>query len=71
MSHPSPTRHRFNAGNKRRVWLRIEGAAIRTGIVVLAHAALIGNAIAATEYAVDGVAVGTQLNFGSVACTRF
>jgi hypothetical protein len=71
MSHPSPTRHRFNAGNKRRVWLRIEGAAIRTGIVVLAHAALIGNAIAATEYAVDGVAVGTQLNFGSASYREY
>jgi hypothetical protein len=71
MSHPSPTRHRFNVGNKRRVWLRIEGAAIRTGIVVLAHAALIGNAIAATEYAVDGVAVGTQLNFGSASYREY
>src|SRR5262249_36836799 len=65
MSHPSPTRHRFNAGNKRRVWLRIEPAAMMTGIVVLAHAALIGNAMAATEYGVDGLAVGTQLNLGS------
>src|SRR6516162_9927646 len=71
MSHPSPTRHRFNAGNKRRVWLRIEGTAIRTGIVVLAHAALIGNAIAATEYAVDGVAVGSQLNFGSASYREY
>src|SRR5215471_8152115 len=71
MSHPSPTRRRFNAGNNRRVWLRIEGAAIRTGIVVLAHAALIGNAIAATEYAVDGVAVGTQLNFGSASYREY
>ena len=71
MSHPSPTRHRFNAGNKRRVWLKIEGTAIRTGIVVLAHAALIGSAIAATEYAVDGVAVGTQLNFGSASYREY
>ena len=71
MSHPSPTRRRFNAGNNRRVWLRIEGAAIRTGIVVLAHAALIGNAIAATEYAVDGAAVGTQLNFGSASYREY
>jgi ribosomal protein L9 len=71
MSHPSPTRRRFNAGNNRRVWLRIEGAAIRTGIVVLAHAALIGNAIAATEYAVDGFAVGTQLNFGSASYREY
>jgi ribosomal protein L9 len=71
MSHPSPTRRRFNAGNDRRVWLRIEGAAIRTGIVVLAHAALIGNAIAATEYAVDGFAVGTQLNFGSASYREY
>jgi ribosomal protein L9 len=71
MSHPSSTRRRFNAGNNRRVWLRIEGAAIRTGIVVLAHAALIGNAIAATEYAVDGFAVGTQLNFGSASYREY
>jgi ribosomal protein L9 len=71
MSHPSPTRRRFNAGNNRRVWLRIEGAAIRTGIVVLAHAALIGNAVAATEYAVDGFAVGTQLNFGSASYREY
>jgi hypothetical protein len=70
MSDPS-TRRRVNAGNKRRVWLRIEGAAIRTGIVVLAHAALIGNAIAATEYAVDGVAVGTPLNFGSASYREY
>jgi len=39
--------------------------------VVLAHAALIGNAIAATEYAVDGVAVGTQLNFGSASYREY
>src|SRR5215831_19742218 len=54
MSDPSPTRHRFKAGNTRRARLRVEVAAIRTGIVVLAHAVLIGNAIAATEYAVEG-----------------
>src|SRR5262249_827963 len=54
MSDPSPTRHRFKAGNTRRARLRVEVAAIRTGIVVLAHAVLIGNAIAATESAVAG-----------------
>jgi hypothetical protein len=71
MSDPSDTRCRFNAGNTRRARLWIEGAAIRTGIVVLAHAVLIGNAIAATEYAVDGVAVGTQLNFGSASYREY
>src|SRR5215831_12388026 len=65
MSAPSSTRYRFNAGNTRRARLRIEPAAMMAGIVLLAHAALIGNAIAATEYAVDGLAVGTQLNLGS------
>jgi hypothetical protein len=67
MSDPSSTRYRFNAGNTRRARLRIEPTAMMTGIVVLAHAALIGNAIAATEYAVDGLAVGTRLNFGSAS----
>jgi hypothetical protein len=71
MSDPSPTRHRFNAGNTRRARLGIEVAAIRTGIVVLAHAVLIGNAIAATEYAVDGLTVGTQLNFGSASYREY
>jgi hypothetical protein len=70
MSDPSDTR-RLNAGNARRARLGIEGAAIRTGIVVLAHAVLIGNAIAGTEYAVDGVAVGTQLNFGSASYREY
>src|SRR5215471_14760797 len=65
MSAPSSTRYRFNAGNTRRARLRIEPAAMMAGIVLLAHAALSGNAIAATEYAVDGLAVGTQLNLGS------
>jgi hypothetical protein len=71
MSVPSPIRHRFNAANKRRVRLRIEAAAMMTGIVVLAHAALIGHAMAATEYAVDGLAVGTQLNFSSVSYREY
>ena len=42
-----------------------------TGIVVLARAALIGNAMAATEYAVDGLTVGTQLNFGSASYREY
>src|SRR5215467_15288358 len=71
MSDPSSTRYRFNAGDTRRARLRIEPTAMMTGIVVLAHAALIGNAIAATEYAVDGVAVGTQLNFGSASYREY
>ena len=41
---------------------------MRAGIVVLAYVILYGNAIAApTEYAVDGLAVGTQLNLGSAS----
>src|SRR5260370_6765327 len=71
MSDPSFTRYRFNAGNTRRARLRIEPVAMMTGIVVLAHAALIGNAIAATEYAVDGLAVGTQLNLGSTSYREY
>src|SRR5262244_1966940 len=71
MSDPSSTRYRFNAGDTRRARLRIEPSAIMTGIVVLAHAALIGNAIAATEYAVDGLAVGTRLNFGSASYREY
>jgi hypothetical protein len=59
------TTYRFNAGNKRRA------TAMRTGIVVLAYAALCGNAVAATEYAIDGLAVGTQLNFGSAAYREY
>ena len=70
MSDPSPTTHRFNVGNKRRVRLRIGAAAMRTGIVVLAYIALYGNA-AATEYAVDGLAVGTQLNFSSASYREY
>ncbi|MBV8243342.1 MAG: hypothetical protein JOY75_21365, partial [Hyphomicrobiales bacterium] len=49
----------------------IEPTAMMTGIVVLAHAALIGNAMAATEYAVDGLAVGTRLNFGSASYREY
>src|SRR5262252_263683 len=71
MSDPSSTRYRFNAGDTRRARLRIEPTAMMTGIVVLAHAALIGNAIAATEYAVDGLAVGTRLNFGSASYREY
>jgi hypothetical protein len=70
MSDPSPTTHRFNVGNKRRVRLRIGAAAMRTGIVVLAYIVLYGNA-AATEYAVDGLAVGTQLNFSSASYREY
>ena len=50
---------------------RVEAAAVLTAIVVLAHAALIGHAIAATEYAVDGLAVATQLNFGSASYREY
>src|SRR5262245_46770429 len=66
MSDPSPTTHRFDVSNNRRVRLRIGAVAMGAGIVVFAYVVLYGNAIAApTEYAVDGLAVGTQLNFGS------
>jgi ribosomal protein L9 len=42
------------------------------GIVVFACAVLYGNAIAAPmEYAVDGLAVGTQLNFGSASYREY
>ena len=42
------------------------------GIVVVAYVVLYGSAIAApTEYAVDGVAVGTQLNFGSASYREY
>jgi hypothetical protein len=71
MSKPSPTRHRFNAGNKQLVRFRVEPAAVLTATVVLAHAALMGRAIAATEYAVGGLAVATQLNFGGASYREY
>jgi ribosomal protein L9 len=72
MSYPSPTTHRFDVSNNRRVRLRIGAAAMGAGIVVFAYVVLYGNAIAApTEYAVDGLAVGTQLNFGSASYREY
>src|SRR6516162_3373337 len=72
MSEPSPTTHRFDVSNNRRVRLRIGAAAMGAGIVVFAYVALYGNAIAAPmEYAVDGVAVGTQLNFDSASYREY
>jgi ribosomal protein L9 len=66
MSYPSPTTHHFDVSNNRGVHLRIGAAAMGAGIAVFACVVLYGNAIAApTEYAVDGLAVGTQLNFSS------
>jgi hypothetical protein len=38
---------------------------MKAGIVVIAQLILCGNALSATEYAVDGLAVGTQVDFGS------
>jgi hypothetical protein len=70
MSHPSPTSHRFNVGNDCRLRFRIEAATMRTGIAVLAYFVLYGNAIAA-EYAVDGLVVGTRLNFGSASYREY
>ena len=70
MSVPSPTtQHRVR--NKRRVQLRIEAATMRIGIVLLAQLVLCGNALAATEYAVAGLAVGTQLDFGSASYREY
>jgi hypothetical protein len=65
MPNSSPTTYRFDAGNKRRA------TAMRTGIVVLAYVVLCGNAVAATEYAIDGLAVGTQLNFSSASYREY
>jgi ribosomal protein L9 len=72
MSDPSPTTHRFDVSNNRRVRLRIGAAAMGAGIVVFAYVVLYGNAIAAPmEYAVDGVTVGTQLNFDSASYREY
>ena len=72
MSDPSPTTHRFNVSNNRRARLRIRAAAMGAGIAVLAYVVLHGSAIAApTEYAVDGLAVGSQLNFGSTSYREY
>jgi ribosomal protein L9 len=72
MSDPSPTTHRFDVSNNRRVRLRIGAAAMGLRIVVFAYVVLYGNAIAAPmEYAVDGVAVGTQLNFDSASYREY
>ena len=43
---------------------------MRTGVAVLAYFVLYGNAIA-TEYAVDGLAVGTRLNIGSASYREY
>jgi ribosomal protein L9 len=72
MSDPSPTTRRFNVSNNRRARLKIRAAAMGAGIVVVAYVVLYGSAIAApTEYAVDGLAVGTQLNFGSTSYREY
>src|SRR6516164_258384 len=72
MSDPSPTTRRFNVRNNRRVLLRIRAAAMGAGIVVFAYVISYANAIAApTEYAVDGLAVGTQLDFGSASYREY
>jgi ribosomal protein L9 len=72
MSYPSPTTHHFDVSNNRGVHLRIEAAAMGAGIAVFACVVLYGNAIAApTEYAVDGLAVGTQLNFSSASYREY
>jgi ribosomal protein L9 len=72
MSDPFPTTQRFNVSNNRRARLKIRAAAMGAGIVVVAYVVLCGRAIAApTEYAVDGLAVGTQLNFGSTSYREY
>src|SRR5262245_17832617 len=69
MSDPSPTTQCFNVSNNRRVLLVVGAVWMRSGIVVLAY---YGSAIAAsTEYAVDGLAVGTQLNFNSASYREY
>ena len=68
MSDSSPTRHRVN---KHLVRFSVEAAAVLTATVVLAHAALTGHAMAATEYAVDGLPVATQLNFGRASYREY
>jgi hypothetical protein len=68
MSDSSPTRHRVN---KHLVRFNVEAAAVLTATVVLAHAALTGHAMAAPEYAVDGLAVATQLNFGRASYREY
>src|SRR5919201_1808676 len=67
MSKSSPTRHHFSADSKHFVRFRIEAAAALTATAILAHGALIDHATAATAYAVDGLAVATQLNFKSAS----
>jgi hypothetical protein len=71
MSQSSPMRCRFDAGNTHLVRFSLETAAVVTATVVLAHAASIGPAIAATEYAVDGLVVATQLNVGSASYREY
>src|SRR5215471_6072591 len=68
MSDPSPTTHRFNVSNNR----RSRAAAMGVGIIIVAYVISYSNAIAApTEYAVDGLAVGTQLDFGSASYREY
>ena len=72
MSDPSPTTHRFNVSNNRRVPLRIRAAAMGVGIIIVAYVISYANAIAAPrEYAVDGLAVGTQLDFGNASYREY
>src|SRR5262245_65523444 len=72
MSDSSPTTHRFNVSNNRRACLRIRAAALGAGIVVVAYIVSYANAMAAPmEYAVDGLAVGTQLDFGSASYREY
>src|SRR5262245_41618201 len=68
MSDPSPTTHRFNVSNNRRG----RAAAMGVGTIIVAYVISYSNAIAApTEYAVDGLAVGTQLDFGSASYREY
>jgi hypothetical protein len=57
--------------HKHRVRLRIEAATMRPAIVLLAQLVLCGSALAAAEYAVDELAVGTQLDFGSASYREY
>jgi hypothetical protein len=61
-------RHEF----KRRKETKVGAAAMKVGIAVLAFSLLCGDAIAApTQYAVDGLAIGTHLNFDSASYREF
>jgi hypothetical protein len=57
---------------KRRKETKVGVAAMKVGIAVVAFSLLCGDAIAApTQYAVDGLAIGTHLNFDSASYREY